>query len=1810
MPVAVCNHSSHGLASGHRSASVHQQKLNKHKMKHCGIEVVKGLTWKGWEPGGEYTKNVVLKNVNVKTQKLKFSSPCTRFFSTLYPEPIVLSAGTSYSLPITFRPLEKSLYEDKIEFQTKDGVFDIPIRAVLPQHDLSLPQHLNFGMCTSMFNVQMTFELINTSELETRFMWLVSQPFVLEPPAGTLSPKSKCSILATFKPTAARVYEMVGECHFGEDLSHKKSLRLEGIGKYPHLLVSAAGSIPHASDSLSMESVISFGATPIGSTVQRVLQLYNLSPVITPFTIEHPTSETRIDTVFSCSEMSGSAGPESLLQIPVTFQPQTVNEESVDYLHVHPVGKVSKMVVKLVGKCTGPEVTLGSKVLNYGLITAGQSATRTVEIINKSNVAAVFKFMIDSSESIFKFGVESCKLEPNTTQTIVVLFTPTYPINYYRRVTCVVQNQDPLFLDLIGTCHTELIKPAVLQPKHLEKYMEHEARGFSVFPPEQLNEMLKEGKLQLDEAGCLIHKQAESMERYLKPQSSQPPMAQYFNDGYYGLTDKTQHVSIDTIEVDFGCCVNLKHIETKTVNVTNHTKGKITVTWMTNESHVYSITPVTCDIPPLKMTSFRVTFKPGVPNQFFAAELEGFAFYKSMRDYRLVQDETFSPPWCLTVSTVGHTFQPGNQTFLPKMSFDTNRVILPAVDTGDSIYKTILLTNEGSTPIHYALQDDPSGTFQVKPHKGLVGDKYELFVVKLTPKTDNIRLRHELCCRFNDDSKHDKNIELLGSSEQPNILLDSEGVLYFKPTCIGTSSQHSYKIRNISRIPLKYTWKIPGDGKSVINVEPASGVILPNEQQAHVWTFSPQEDKKFVLKPYVYVEDIKHEGDLKRRQHFNLRVIGEGATGEIKAEVPSFDLSDVVVGTAVSHDIVIYNNSNCSLHYKLLIDQQLQGSYAEEASKEDKLALELDMSDDTVPAFSRRIIHATVRPSRRLSYTFDISYQLWTPTTEDIGHPLSEEKHKLTTLTAVGVYPTLKVTDARCYGSASGISKASLWNLFSLDNLNVCLESNPSPEELTYTTPTRHSTTRKADVHTRAIMDFNFSGAPQGSAPCVVHLMLENTGTVPTEWCFLYPTDLQLELEYWAETGDYDVDELHEMRIMDNKLFNIEPSRGKLRPGQSHTITFTYNHDFAGTDRLPVLFKLTRGREILLNFVGVTVDPECKYVHFPSNNHMFAPVPVGVASHPKQVYELYNGGAVPVMYQLDLTALEYILQENYNHKIFECLNPSGEIAAGRTANVEWVFSPLEAKQYKVDVPIHIIGGDTALITFSGVGYDKRIMGQTMPMTDGTEVSQVPTVQSIPVQGQLLYLSEERIAFGNMPLFCQSRRVIKMTNQSSHSTSFEWFVTSDSASQVIDIQPVTGVLQPGESCMCKGTFIANGEPSFYDLDIVCEVTDETEMAEYKEKLSDWEKEKERQKYEFTITESDTLKEPPKSSTKLCRTVSSKRTESPDFQHYQTLPPIKNVKSSKELEESEIRKGLSETGTPLWSKPQPPPKFLLHLGATGRTHTIAEFQTNFPNEVQRFFIDRSMSDRLNLPGSNQQADKTRREMSLRATEEERELVSGITANIIRALLDDHDFHEALKDISNEPIPYFTQFGDRPQTLGQQSPAFIVNSNDIPSAIVSDSRPSSGKSDTFAATTIDNAVEISADTPSGIDLVLNRSQTQSSGILHTEADYQQSLREERKRIEQQILKRLPEFGTVLESILENTIFNITTEASSGGINLTARPRLIALPPSSTMVVQPPHSVPGVRVGNKRSNGTTSGSLKSVAHDIEPRSLSQVSR
>ena len=65
------------------------------------------------------------------------------------------------------------------------------------------------------------------------------------------------------------------------------------------------------------------------------------------------------------------------------------------------------------------------------------------------------------------------------------------------------------------------------------------------------------------------------------------------------------------------------------------------------------------------------------------------------------------------------------------------------------------------------------------------------------------------------------------------------------------------------------------------------------------------------------------------------------------------------------------------------------------------------------------------------------------------------------------------------------------------------------------------------------------------------------------------------------------------------------------------------------------------------------------------------------------MYELYNGGALPVNFEIETSPLDLVQSENFDIPIFECFNTKGEIQPGKSVAVEWRFSPLEAKTYMV-----------------------------------------------------------------------------------------------------------------------------------------------------------------------------------------------------------------------------------------------------------------------------------------------------------------------------------------------------------------------------------------------------------------------------------------------------------------------------------------------------------------------------------------------
>ena len=65
------------------------------RVRRFGVDIpADRLEWKaGWQPGGEYTKQLVVKNVSTRVMKIKYRLPESKYFSMAFPETIKLTPG-------------------------------------------------------------------------------------------------------------------------------------------------------------------------------------------------------------------------------------------------------------------------------------------------------------------------------------------------------------------------------------------------------------------------------------------------------------------------------------------------------------------------------------------------------------------------------------------------------------------------------------------------------------------------------------------------------------------------------------------------------------------------------------------------------------------------------------------------------------------------------------------------------------------------------------------------------------------------------------------------------------------------------------------------------------------------------------------------------------------------------------------------------------------------------------------------------------------------------------------------------------------------------------------------------------------------------------------------------------------------------------------------------------------------------------------------------------------------------------------------------------------------------------------------------------------------------------------------------------------------------------------------------------------------------------------------------------------------------------------------------------------------------------
>ncbi|XP_061697979.1 cilia- and flagella-associated protein 65 isoform X3 [Syngnathoides biaculeatus] len=1571
-----------------------------------GLETKPEVLWEDWDEGREYTKSLTLKNVGLKLQKLQLRPPVTKFFSISISRNISVSPGTTLSIPVTFRPAQRCKYEDSIEFQSKDGTFQIILRAVIPYPALGVPDTVLLPLCAVYQSASATFLLKNLSKLHTYFYWECSEPFQVSPEEGVLKPNQEIQLMVLFQPQQALLYNQHAFCSFGEEgqkVDCCATVLLQGAAKYPCLQLKNPSS---KAEKQHGGPVLNFGSVAVGQSLQKGFDICNPSHVTAFFSLTRlPGGVPLFGSEFFCDVSSGKVAPGGSLSAKVTFAPTVAGSVSVEYLTVECKGALNKTVLKLTGNCAGPKLSFSSSLIDFGCIKVGATASHSIEMVNSSFVQATYQWDIDcAGHSVFSIQPQCGTLNPKSRLTLTIFYRPTMPVSHHRSVPCFILHGEPMFLDLLGTCHSDLQKPAVLKPEHLGDIKEARSDIISVLLPNNSS--------QLDpQAFCLSTDEKSSRQtdnvsivRSVTPKedTDQPASAE---EDSPGLSSPPTRLSVVPSELLFhqvrSSSMSTSSATSQGVAITNNSAVKLTLVWTNAADSPFSVSPSTSDLSPLKSTSFRVAYNPKELNAVHAAQLECLAFKDQSQSCEnediCENEEPICPPWCVIVRVIGHSLEHGKELMYPNCSLEPNNVVF----TGLSVrsHQTLLLRNNGEQPFTFFrnLNDslDPAlaVTVSLVPRCGLLfpGD-HQILTVITTPKEDHPQEGIKLHLQLNSGT-HTKEITVFSILEKISMSLGGGGSLYFQDTYVGSATKQTHFIRNVCRIPLSFQWNIRESDQELISVQPKDGELRVNEQQ---WSFNPREEKTYILEPTLTfwpTQDPSYQKSV-----LTLKVVGRGAKCFIQALKDVLDMGDTLVGRSQSVYVPLVNNSTCSISFIVSVEQTLQ----DEELRQDHVpatngsicpALQLDCEGGTVASQSAFMLRATFRPDRQAHYGWTINYQTLNLT----GMPLSPPK-PVCEVRGNGVFPTLQVTDVSSGGVMAWLSKTYVWKLLSVDSLNAQLVCMPSPVEHSYRSPRRHSMRTYPTILIKAMVDINFSAAPLNSEPSTFALVFYNPGSIPVEWTFLFPDDQQVDFKHWSQGEELCNNELEQMQV--GELFSVSPLSGTLLSGQQNSVQLSYSHTVSGTHQLPIILKILHGREILLHFQGVTVAQERPHLYFLSTHHVFTPIMIGSLTPPIQTYNLYNGGDVPVHYEVDAGVLSKLQENNFNQPLLCCLNPVGVALPGKMAKLEFIFSPLEAKMYRMDVPIHVRHGETTVVNFDGCGF-----GTQTAVFPSSDTKPVRCVRRIPVPEQDAFLSEDNIFLGDIPVCSQSSRVFFLTNVSLKEILYKWCLT-----QVIRIHPKQGLLRPGESIFCVLTFTATDYPTIYHLDIICQVTQHSALTQYSEALHRWEQERVQQQNEFTITERD-LAESQKVLTDKVPTAVI-QTKGPSLGKYKTLPPIcSRLARAQQRAESEAVK--------VSKRPTPPNPMLLHLEVSARSYHAQEYLRYFPNRFNnRFRCFHSIKHLRPQIWSDALLQEGRPSQILGP---ERHFLQHVITSLIKSILDDDAFTRSLLQLASKPLFY---------------------------------------------------------------------------------------------------------------------------------------------------------------------------------------------
>lgn len=1487
-----------------------------------GIDCEDQVVWSEWKPGVESVRELVLHNVALVTQKVKYKLPATAEFDMPYPEPFKLAPGMKKSIPINFRPSKYEPHVDQVQIQTKGGTFFVTVKAVVKDIALTVPHFIDFGLRPVNEKSETHIDVYNTGTLKAAMKWHSKPPFTVRSPTDVIEVGQAVRCVVEFEPNTASVFDGLVVCEasnpsatsfaVGDDESltgcengssvpgRQYFIQSTGVGKMPHLCVPGTSN-----------PEVDFGSVFPGNRVSRSLELLNTTPVRAAFKVkvlnEKGEAVALPPNAFSVSPESGEVEPNSSYTLTFFFQSHTVKEHACQRFQISTPGG-TPLVVTCTAYCKPMEVRLSTRTINFGEVMCGKVYTQTVQLYNDSDRPASYHFVnMDHQRGYFWMDRHMGMIPANSFMVVTLFFGPNAAINYQKHVFCVVKGAvSPLMLNVIGTAYTDKNRPARLEQKHVDIFRHMQLNDVREHPPppEKAKDTTQQQPVDDEED--------ESEQHDIATQAAQTRVLSAtatFLEMMLPMDAKQRDITMSPDVLDFGPCSSMSMSDKHTVTITNKTSQKVCVAFMVvgdtrmpctpDERSVYQVYPPQGEIGSRASADFTVSFRPRCEGIFECAMLEAIVYQKVNRTFRLVDLKRFTPPWSLSIRGMGHTM--GHVRTEPNIEISEPHIRFRACHPGERSYQVAMLTNTGDTCVSYsilapvdanAMDVDATSLknlavdvpFRAYPTQGVIEPhQFHLVVVEFAPTAAKNAQAYVANFRVVVDYQDatPKTLRVTGRAWNPQVsLCRGISTVTFPPTCAGIASSMSCIIKNVSEIPITYECKIPTRFRNLFWFSNPSGRLAPSQSSSVVAHFCPDTEKVFSAPLYCVARAVNDAdnavtGPLRElmttaaagaggtmigdNPNYVLQLVGHGKGPAISLEPDRMDLGAVKAYDEVFHQISILNSSNLTVHYTVTCE--FMGSTSEELSQEaGEKALLLGCSEGSVAGRCTETLDVTFQPKCRGIYEYHV---VLTPRTNELGADRTTPSGRGVSLLirADVQFPCIQIADLRTE-CATLQPQSMMWSQFQVDGINELYRGEVAEVERKFQAAIGIDE-KKRLVKQLKPFQLLFGTSAAGSTPTVVYLVLSNPSQLPTSFSFQTPKNLNLEnAPYWCdEKALVDDREAHFSWVEEHGIYDIQPRSGEIAPGDYLHVKMTYTHQSIGTHILPVVFNVHDGRSVLFYLKAHSVAPNVGCLSVRSSTVSLQPVPLNVQKGTMQPVELTNSGAIAAEWRLDLGSIQEFNLRNHNCEVLSVSPIEGMLEPCSSTFLHFTFTPLEAKTYTCPVRVEMLkDGRPAEELCFDICADGYDPNGEVPEVEQNFPANLPLQTYAPVPGCGAALSIEVLDFDRCPLRAKASRVLVLVNYTSEFIlSYSWEPRG-----LLDnpddlrIEPSMGELSPGSHCIVV-FHLSCREPADIAGEIACNLQ-WTHLSEYGQGTVEVQQVEQKARAEYMAFHSDHVHEP--------------------------------------------------------------------------------------------------------------------------------------------------------------------------------------------------------------------------------------------------------------------------------------------------------------------------------------------------------------